>query len=159
MTNFQFHGTTPFDDGDPFVTPLVHQGRPDLVPSVVNGLTPGSSGVERYNLVADGHAGADNLQGMSDLMHSLCYTNAYQSSPNPADPRWDTEFVGGGLDADSLSGEFDAIQATAAEYYAARSRDTAKTWQTVHTSVYDMSRRELHLNVQEKNYREYTYRI
>lgn len=159
MTNFHLYGTHPRDEGDPMVTPLIHQGSPDLVPSVVNGLTPMSSGVERYNLVADRHAGADSLKGMRELMEDLSYTRAYQSSPNPAYPRWDTEFVGGDIDADTVSSGFDNIQAIAAGTYTDRSRDTSLTWQTVHTSVYDMAARRLHLNVQEKYYETFTYDI
>lgn len=159
MTNFHLHGTTPFDDGDPFATPRVHQGRPDLVPSVVNRLTGHASGVERYNFVEANFSGAGTLKGMVALMQDLSYTRSYQSAPNPAYPRWDTEFVGGNLDVDSLSSEFDGIQEAAADAFDIRSRDTGTTWHTVHTSVYDMERGMLHLNVQEKHYKQYTYKI
>lgn len=60
--------------------------------------------MERYNLAA-----TDNYE-LSDLLNKLRYTRTYQSSNDPAIPRWDTEFTGiNNLTVNNVSSDFNTV--------------------------------------------------
>lgn len=152
IANFHAYGVTPNADGT-LLTPATGDA------CAVNGVTPHGSGLERYNIVARGIGGASTVQGMRSLLDSLRYTRTYATAPGAAtDPRWDTEFVGTegtGLTVSSPSADFDMVQEMAGEAYLKRSREAPLLWHTVHSSVYDLNNRTLHLVVQEDDGAEY----
>lgn len=152
IANFHAYGVTPNEDGTLY-TPATGDAHAS------NGVTLHGSGLERYNIAALGIDGASTVAGMRALLGRLRYTRTYATAPDAAtDPRWDTEFVGTegtDLTVASPSVDFDAVQAVAGEYYLKRSREAPLLWHTVHSSVYDLEERSLHLVVQEDDGAEY----
>lgn len=114
-----------------------------------NSVTDYGAGLERYNIIADNFNSISTLQGMTSLLHSLYYTNIYLSTTNPV---WLTEFVGEeyGLKVTSPPSAFDSIISQARQAYATRTRN-GLLWQTCHSAVYDIDKRELNLLVQEES--------
>lgn len=115
-------------------------------------LTRRSAGIERYDILSEGYADADNKRGMINLMKSVSYSKAYDTDTSPA---WYSEFVGdytsvgyGDLSIDSTKAEYEPIFEYISGMYENRQRD-GKLWQTVHTSVYDIDQKMLWLSVQE----------
>lgn len=148
MTNFHLCGTNFNSDGT-VLTPAVN--TPERNAENVNLITPHGSGLERYNYICEHYSESDTKEGMRDLLNGLMYTKAYGSSAHPADPFWYTEFVGArGLTAGSPASDFEEVVQIANGYFTNRSRkDGGKTWQTVHSSLYDIPRRELYVISQE----------
>lgn len=146
ITNFHIYGVTPNEDGTLY-TPATGDAHES------NGVTPHGAGLERYNLAVAGLDGAATVQGMRSLLDNLAYTRTYSTSEHAAtDPRWDTEFVGTegtDLTVSSPTGAFDTVQRMAGAAFLERDRNEPLLWQTVHSSVYDLEARSLHLVVQE----------
>ena len=93
-------------------------------------------------------------------MHNvLNYNNAYTGDIG----EWYTEFVDGNLTVASPTEQFIDIIADSKIAYAHRSRDPQSeyygTWQTTHTSVYDIENRELYICVQEDYKHQLTYKL
>lgn len=152
MTNFYLSDVIPNTDGSVY-TPANQTGGS---PIITNHITANGSGLERYNLIANRYDSIETRQDMRDLMDDLMYTRAYPTSPNPADPAWYTEFVGiNGLTCASNPDEYAPIVAIAGQYYTDRVRGDNKTWQTVHSSVYDLSDLTMYVIPQESG-NEYT---
>lgn len=146
MTNFHLLGTTFNPDGKVYTPADVELGH---LPSVENGITPHGSGLERYNLIVQNYDNCGSKEGMLDLMNKLFYTNAYKNSTNPY---WYTEFVGNrNLTVDSSPEEYQEVVDIVQEAYRNRKRVGADidTWQTNHTSIYDLKKRCLFLRTQE----------
>lgn len=154
MTNFYRYGAI-FDEN----------GHVDF-----NSVTAYGSGLERYNILVDARDSVDSIASMRDCMNLVQYTKAYTEiytdpvakiiNPNT----WKTEWAHDYSDSTILphpmdlhansplsdyeySGIFDVLY----NMYQNRSRETGTTWQTVHSSVYDIERKELYLKVQEEN--------
>lgn len=85
-------------------------------------------------------------------MTSIQYTEAYKRD------NWYSEFVGDyeyegkkfTLTVDDTPEMLGEAMAIAKKLFENRSRETADTWQTVHTSVYDLSAKKLYVKNQEK---------
>ena len=114
------------------------------------------AGMERYNIIADAYAGLSTKDDMLTLMtERIKYTNAYDASMNPF---WKSELASRefGLKASDPIERFQPYIDIMLEWFRDRSRDkgshatTGATWQTVHTSVYDIANRRLNLVVQEQ---------
>ena len=84
-------------------------------------------------------------------MKDLFYTRAYNTSVNPSDPYWYTEFVGNNIYCNSSVDEFSSIVAAAGQEYLKRTRESGTTWQTVHSAVYNLNDLSLSIIFQENN--------
>lgn len=157
MTNFHVTGTT-FNADNSVYTPAT-QTKTETAFSY-NHITKHGSGLERWNLLAAGVAGATDVAGMRALMTSLKYTNTYRAETTP---RWDTELVGlAELEVDSPTADFTPVHTAVQEQFSQRTRDDApelQTWQTVHSSVYDMNALSLQLVVQEDDSAKYGFAL
>ena len=93
-------------------------------------------------------------------MNDLMYYHTYTTSKSPASPFWDTEYVGlNNLVCNSKLVEFTPVENIVGEYYLKRTRDSGDTWQTTHSSVYDITHKELYIVVQEDQSAEYKFGI
>lgn len=115
-------------------------------------LTPYAMGIERQAILTDGYAAATSENAMFNLMRSVLYTGTYEEHESGS-PFWYSEFVGnwekyGDLTKDSPPEDFERIISDYREIFAKRKRD-GKTWQTVHTSVYNIEKRKLIMSPQE----------
>ena len=121
-----------------------------------NTVEPFGMGVERYDIISAMYEDLETLDDMRNLMDVLKYSNTYTLTENT----WNTEFVGdytksghGILTVQSEASEFEWILEHERTRYAARSRDPESenfgTWQTVHSSIYDIPRKTLYLKTQE----------
>lgn len=145
MTNFHLYGVNVNPDGTVY-TPQTSTNKKNAL--ISNGITPNGSGLERYNLIAENFkkASLNSRNGMRKLMNELFYSKTYTG----AHPFWYTEFVGEkGLNVTSSPKEFLPVVDAAKRYFSETSRDDGKMWHTVHSSVYDMNKKELQLVVQE----------
>lgn len=145
MTNFYLNGVTFNEDGTVYTPADV----PTHLPSS-QGITENGSGLERYNLIVGSYQTTDSIASMRSLMNSLKFTNAYLAE---TDPQWNTEFVGtwedfGTFTVDTPASDFTGLKNYIRGVYEQRIRD-GKTWQTVHSAVYDLENKTLNLVVQE----------
>lgn len=126
---------------------------------VTNHITPNGSGLERHNLVAERYNSLNSKIDMQNILRDLRYTRAYSTSDDVSNPYWYTEFVGvnGETVASSPERYSDTVR-KAGTLFLSRSRDTAKTWQTVHSSVYNMENKHLYLKSQERD-TEYEFSV
>lgn len=146
MTNFYILDTRLNPDGYVF-TPASQVGEFNAI--TYNHITPNGSGLERYNLIVENYGLCGSKSGMRNLLNELRYTRAYPSAPLGG--YWCTEFVGSrGLTCASTPSHFLPVIAIADGYYRERTRTDGLTWQTVHSSVYDISNKKLSLCVQEQ---------
>lgn len=148
MTNFFLYGIVPNQDGTvytPYTQDATHDAR------TTNLITRYGSGLERFNIIVEHYHLTDTENGMWDLMNLLDYSKAYPGHSGSAEPKWYTEFVGGGLTSSSDVSEFNNILYEAQEAYENRSRDNPVTWHSVHSIVYNMENKTATLKVQEQN--------
>lgn len=133
MTNFYLEDTEYNEDGEVIKSSVTDHGV----------------GIERYNIVARELKAITEptANGMINLARHIWYTNAYGTDAGI----WYSEFVGGDLTNSSPPEAFDEIRALAAQAYATRDRNNPLTWQTVHTSVYDIDTQTMYLLVQEES--------
>lgn len=115
-------------------------------------LTPYAMGIERQEVLSDGFDDVATMDDMSDLMKSVFYTKAYSVLE---DPIWYSEFSGqyqtfGNLTKDSTPEEYAPLMTYVRNLFTSRQRD-GSTWQTVHSSVYDIEHKKLNIIVQENN--------
>lgn len=121
-----------------------------------------ATGVERMNLIATNIGNAGTQAGMRKLCKDLRYTRVYLSNPDHAD--WLTEMSGDftgtfgdlkAIDAFEDPGKFADIMNENDIFYcmdqksAKPDRTRKRTWQTVHSSVYDMRTGVLYIVAQE----------
>lgn len=125
-------------------------------PTIDNFLHPYSSGLERWNIIADAYHSGFTKAEMRSLMNSLLYTKAYKDT---TDPFWYSEFVGGAITVDTpiTDSNVTRVVAIAKENYQNRSRSNPITWQTVHSSVYDLNTKRLYVVAQEKALIEHSF--
>lgn len=114
-------------------------------------LTRYAMGTERYQSILDRYDSLTDLDNMKDMMHSIWYTNAYNSEMNPY---WYSEFVGvtktfGDLTIYDPKSKFDGMVAYTQEMFKNRTREKGDTWHTVHSVVYELEEKKLHIIVQE----------
>lgn len=150
MTNFYYDGW----DGD-IVTGFDRGG---IEPEETT-LTAHAEGLERYQILCDGYDMAGTMTGMADLMESVKFTNSYDRSGNI----WYSDFCGeyaepyGDLTIYMSAEEYQPILDYTEELYLNRSRDTAKTWQTVHMSVIDIDNGTIAVYAQEDYSRNFGF--
>lgn len=145
MTNFHIHGVEFNDKGE------VAAIGGDVKPTDT-GITPKAAGLERYNILVNGKNDVNTVSDMENLMSKIVYTNAYKLG------NWYSEFTGDylypgisfSLTVDNDPEDFEPAIAVAKKMFENRSRETADTWQTVHTSVYDIDAQKLYVKNQEK---------
>ncbi|MCQ2310183.1 MAG: linear amide C-N hydrolase [Paludibacteraceae bacterium] len=106
-------------------------------------------GIERANLCLQFVQDTETTQSVLDFMNiDLRYTEAYAPLGD-----WLTEFVGPysqeDLARDSAPEEFERILGIVRQRYAERSRETALTWQTVHSVVYNLDTMTMQLVIQQ----------
>lgn len=106
-------------------------------------LTLYGQGFERYQILSDGFDSVNSELGMLNLMQQAQFTKAYHD-----DVRWYSDFVGGEYTNETPTEQFEPLLAQARELYQRRTRN-GETWQTVHTSVYDIEQRKLTVIPQE----------
>lgn len=148
ITNFYIYPTRFNSDGTVY-TPETQDETHNAMRT--NNITENGSGLERYNLIVNNYDISGTKAGMRELMDMLRYTRAYLSSIDRSDPYWYTEFVGErGLTVASTPEQYAEVVQIADGYYKNRNRGTDNTWQTVHSSVYDIENRCLYLKVQEE---------
>lgn len=149
----------------PYITNFHLEGTellPDSTNIDITTVEPFGMGVERYNIIADAYETLESLDDIRVLMDKLNYTKAYTLNENV----WYTEFVGDYTDSghnvlttQSDPSEFTWILEHEKTRFANRSRDPSSeyygTWQSVHSSIYDISRKTLYLKCQEEE-KEYT---
>lgn len=133
---------------------------------VGSNLTPCSAGLERSNLIADNYGEASTLAGMTDLMvDKLRYTKTYEFGKY--EPFWYTEFCGGELTLEAIEYARDQVDPYVAYYssdefwdetHKTRRDDIHGTWETSHTSIYDIEKRELNLYAKEMP-KKYTFKL
>ena len=155
MTNFNLHAVIRNGSGS-VLTPATRTREQDPVNS--NKITPHGSGLERYNLINSKWPGIASKTDVEKLLKELNYTRAYLSSPNPSNPYWYTEFVYGDLWCNSYPSAYEDAVKTASELYRTRSRLTGLTWHTVHSSIYDINKKELAVSFQEDS-TQYIYTL
>lgn len=128
-------------------------------------VTPYGTGLERFNLIVDNYNLTNTKDGMRNALDMVKYTNAYNMSQ---DIIWKTEFAA--PYADQGSTRFPNLKVTdplslyqssgilnyVRDLYITRTRESGLTWQTVHSSVYDIEKKELYLKVQEQD-KEYHF--
>lgn len=129
MTNFHLIGTQPNEDGTYYGPADV----PEHIPTKENMITEHSQGVERYNLIV---SMLNSNTPILECMKQLLYTRLYQSSKNPSNPIWYSEFTADGLSVDMPYQAFETIVEQASGLYTRRERN-GDTSQTVHTALYD----------------------
>lgn len=111
-----------------------------------------AQGIERYGILFNDYDNVTNIATMKSLMQSVYFTKAYTIT-NPNDV-WYSEFSGkylkyGDLTKDSPRSDYDELLAVAREMYANKSRDNNSTWETVHSSVYDIASGKVYVSVEE----------
>ena len=108
-------------------------------------------GIERYDIISANYETCGSLEGMTDLLYSLVYTNAYKSETSPV---WYSEFTGGDLTNKSAEGEFASIIAEEQTKYQNRSTDPDDpafgTRHTISSCVYDTTSKSLYLSINEE---------
>lgn len=121
------------------------------------GLTPHSMGLERYNIISSAYSGLSTKQDMVDLMTSdLAYTKSYKTTTSPF---WYSEFNAtyerfGDITIYSSQDDYQGVVAEAINRFNNRSREENNanygTWQTSHSSIYDINNKKLTIYVQEE---------
>ena len=153
ITNFHINGTVFNQDGKVYTPADVPDGH---LPSEENHITENGSGLERYNLIVENYGQIEST-GMKKMLEDLRYTKSYKL----IDPIWYTEFVGiDGMTVDNTPDEYEAIAApTSRLKFENRSRATGKTWESTHSSIYDMNTNKLTLYFEENFDTKYTFSI
>lgn len=148
MTNFYLSDVIFNEDGKVF-TPETQTEEDNAFDT--NNITLRGSGLERYNLIVDYLNSVVDKESMSLLLEALKYTHSYPNSLAPSSPLWYTEFVYDNVTVKSAVEEFSHVLSEAEERFSTRSRDTGLTWQTVHSSIYDIDTLTLYVKTQEED--------
>ena len=126
--------------------------------NVVGSYDPYGCGIERSDAVRAGLSGVTDAVSAMDLLKRAWYSNAYPSHP-AADPFWYTEFTSAEAGLTMLAPDEKLRElADLADVFYIKDHSTASatyrtgiSWQTVHSSVYDITNRTLAVRVQEDN--------
>lgn len=150
MTNFHLSDVNFNSDGSVY-TPETKNENPAYDAMSVNNITSHGSGLERYNLINEAYETLESKEDMAALLDKLTYTNAYKDEVTP---RWYTEGVGEQKDGtdETVNSSIELCEQTFVkmkEFFAERSRENPMTWQTVHSSLYDIEARKVYIIAQE----------
>lgn len=111
------------------------------------GLTDHADGLERYLILEDGLDSVTSIDSAIDLMKSVFYTKAYDTTMNPF---WYSELTGTlGRTIYSTEEDFAPIVDVWVQMYEHRERENSQTWQTVHCSCYDIANKSFKIIAQE----------
>lgn len=155
ITNFYVSDFAPGTDDDEYkvYTPSTGNAVEE------NNITPHGSGLERYNVICDWLAeleDAPTLEKAVSLAKSLAFTYAYDKHADGDEsiPEYYSEFVGiysdgTDLTLSSSAEEFLPYVKMVVDLYKNRTRDNSLTWQTVHSSIYDLETKDLYVATQE----------
>jgi len=146
--------------------PVVLEGQKIITNfNIAAGVTAHAMGVERYDILKQGCRSAGTMDGMFELLKKVRFTGLYKDS----DPLWLSELCstldGYGLTTADISTnpeKFEKPLELERELYLNRSRnDNWKkkvSWQSVHTSVYNLDARTLTVSTQESD-RRHCFRL
>lgn len=146
MTNFYLYGF----DGN---TSTAYYKK-DTYDEDTTTLTQHAAGLERYDILNAEFEKNDadyNIEDVKSAMESVWYTKCYDDSKEPI---WYSELSDKysntlDLTIDSDVSEYYPIFNIMKELYEKRDRNTGKTWQTVHTAIYDIANLKMYLTTQE----------
>ncbi len=123
-----------------------------------SGTTLHGIGLERYNIIVDNYRRTTTLRGMRDVLEKVKMSR-YVNIDNK--PLWYSEFVGlskrricnscDELTLNTDKTEYESIIRNVKEAFKNRSRDKCNTYHTMHSSIYDIEKRCLHLVIQERD--------
>lgn len=149
MTNFYLNGTVSNPDGSYYTSKDV----PTHNPHTENGLGMYSQGVERYNIINSRLGNVVTEDDTFALLDDLKYTKAYTNIRDDVEHIWYSEFNGiAGLNIELPTSNFQPTLDSALNRFVHRLRgDEIKTWQTTHSSVYNISTKTLRIKSQEKD--------
>lgn len=116
-----------------------------------NKITINGQGLERYNLINNEYNSIYSRERLRQLLLNLNYTKSYDISNG-----WYTEFTGiNNLNVKSSPQEFEPLIEHYYSIFRNRSRTKGDrnygTWQTNHSSIYDLKNKKLYIIVQEDN--------
>lgn len=157
MTNF-FTYDVLFNEDKTVYTPETQDATHNAIDT--NRVTEHGDGLERYNLIVQNYDSCNTFQGMRNMMNMLKYTRAYPTAPDAAEPLWYTEFLHDNLTCGTPASEFTPTMEYVGQMFLNRERGSKDnmTWQTVHSSVYDINNVKLHIICQEDGI-EYTFNL
>lgn len=122
------------------------------------GLTDHAMGLERYNIASAKYNNLTTKEAFVDLMtNDLKYTKTYQTATSPF---WHSEYNAqyqtfGNVTIYSASSAYTGVEAYSKNKFEHRSRSESSenygSWQTAHSSIYDVENKCLYLYVQEEN--------
>lgn len=123
---------------------------PGQKPTIDNNLAPLAAGLERHNYLVKNIKSVVSEAKARQLLRDIYYTRTYRTSPRPSDEPWYSECVGiKDITVDSEPEAIEPILRYLDQLYLNRDRNRPDTWQTVHSSVYSISKKTLNLTVQE----------
>lgn len=145
MTNFYIDGVE-FNSNGSVYTPATQDETYNAI--ITNHITPYGEGLERYNILNSYLESVVDISDMKDLMASIFFSNAY--AENPDEDSWYTELVGSnGITCATDWQECIPTMEKFYSMYVERTREDKKTWQTVHSTVYDIENLTMSVCVQE----------
>lgn len=125
-------------------------------------LTLHSAGLERYDILREHYAEGATLDGMSNLMQRVRYSQAYDLSMSPLwlSEEYGYKYHGVTLGLDTPDSLAIALMEIDAEKFEKRNRSFMQMlWFTSHTSVYDLQHRTLRIYAQEDYTQHYDYSL
>lgn len=159
MTNFHINGVEFNEDGSLY-TPATQDEEHDAIKT--NHVDPHGSGTERWNIINENYTNANTQEGMKYLMQQLFYTNAYGEQDETGEWKelplpWYSEFAGnypepiGEMTIASSKDKYDIIMPFARQLFEERNRNVPNTWQTTHSTIYDILNRKMYVCTQESD--------
>jgi len=116
------------------------------------GVTPHAIGFERYDIIEKGYDRASREDGMSDILKSVWYSNFYTNTEQVWLSELCSTLSNYGLTAEQITTNPQAFETPfekEREKFRNRSRKSGETWQTIHTSIYNLATRSLTVSTQE----------
>lgn len=148
MTNFFIDGVAFNEDGTIYTAADI----PTHYPRRDNGITYFGAGLERYNTIINNLESVTTKEAAKEVLKDIYFTNAYNAESLGIE-EWYSDFVGVYKDrvitVDSTPEEVAPIIDKARELYEHRNRNIKNTWQTVHSSIYNIESRTLYITAQE----------
>ena len=119
-------------------------------------VTPHATGIERYDIITDNYKNCDNYEGMLDCLKKVKLSNNYNESLKPfwlsACIHHAEENGYGNLVVNDMiehPEKFDKIKNDQIKSFKNRTRRKGDTYETVHTSIYDIKNKKLYLMIRE----------
>lgn len=121
--------------------------EPEGIDPDITTLEPHAAGLERYAILKDfDWDGVTSAKDIGQAMKDVWFTKAYVK-----DNKWYSEILGGEYTVYSGYNQLDPVLNAWALDFNSRSRDKGDTWQTVHTSIYDIQNKKLYVYSQERD--------